>query len=80
VQAVHVPPSGPVYPALHVHAAADVAAVVVKYVSTAQSVHASVPAAVLYFPAGHSVQDPVRNGMHSFAHSQHSKHAPSLSH
>ena len=72
--AVHVPPSEPVYPKLHLQAASAelvlgevelpghvrqvVAATIPEYVPAAQSVHAALPVVVLYFPTPHPTHVP----------------------
>ena len=72
--AVHVPPSEPVYPKLHLQAASAelvlgevelpghvrqvVAATIPEYVPAAQLVHATLPVVVLYFPAVHATHVP----------------------
>jgi hypothetical protein len=54
-QAVHVPPSGPVNPGLHTQLVCAVDATTADCVLAAQSVHAAVPVAALYFPAKQAV-------------------------
>jgi hypothetical protein len=56
--AVHVPPLGPVNPRLQRQLSSAVAPVAVEYMLTPQSVHATEPVAVLYFPAAHAVHVP----------------------
>lgn len=54
---VHVPPSGPVYPALQVHKLDPVLAAG-ESDSKGQAAHDAVPDDALYFPDGHAEHDP----------------------
>ena len=51
--AVHVPPSGPVYPVLH----GQLLLAAGENVFTGQAMHSSVPVVALYVPAAHATHD-----------------------
>ena len=56
--AVQTPPSGPVYPALQVHMLDTLQPLHDAPELEAQSVHAALPVAILYFPATQAVHVP----------------------